>query len=53
MTRSWTPRGLKLGDMLRWALYRTAPTLPGEERVILWLRDDVFRLLDHEIAPTN
>lgn len=42
--QSWTPRGLKLADAIRWIIYRTAPTQPEELRVILWVREDICRL---------
>jgi hypothetical protein len=44
IVRTWTPGGLSVKDFIRWTLYRTAGTLPYEERVILWVREDVYRI---------
>lgn len=44
IVESWQPRGLPLKDVLRWAIYRRAPTPPEQQRVILWVREDIYRL---------
>ncbi len=43
--RSWVPEGMNLGSTLRWIIYRTAPTLPSEQRVVLWVREDIYQLV--------
>ncbi len=43
-TRSWSAGGLSVPDAIRWILYRSAPNQPAEQKVILWVREDVFRL---------
>jgi hypothetical protein len=45
IVRWWTPSGLTPSGFLRWVLYRSADTPPGTERVILWVREDVYRLV--------
>lgn len=47
--KAWTPQGLQAKDLLRWLFYRSAPTPPAEERVILWVREDIYRLQRSEI----
>lgn len=49
-TRTWTPRGLALEDVIRWVIYRRAPTPTADTRAILWVREDVFRLA-HAASP--
>lgn len=50
--KSWTPQGLSMEDLLRWLFYRSAPTSPAEQRVILWVREDIYRLQHSEMeAP--
>jgi hypothetical protein len=46
IAQSWTPGGLTLTDMVRWLLYRTAPAPTGETRIILWVREDIYRLVE-------
>lgn len=46
IAQSWTPRGLPLTNLARWLLYRTAPAPSGETRIILWVREDVYRLVE-------
>jgi 4-amino-4-deoxy-L-arabinose transferase-like glycosyltransferase len=49
-TRAWTPRGLALEDVIRWVIYRRAPTPTADTRAIMWVREDVFRLA-HAASP--
>lgn len=37
---SWRLEGLWGPDLVRWLLYRQAPTRPQEERVILWVKQE-------------
>lgn len=46
VAESWQPRGLSFADLARWAIYRRAPTEPSEERMILWVREDIYRLVE-------
>ncbi len=41
----WQPRGMGLADALRWLIYRQAGSAPEQERAILWVREDVYRLV--------
>lgn len=43
--RRWTPRGLPVLDYIRWVVYRTSSKPPEEMRVILWIREDIYRLV--------
>jgi hypothetical protein len=45
VVREWLPRGLSLPQVLSWLIYRTAPTQPVETRAILWVREDIYRLV--------
>ncbi|NDJ52470.1 MAG: hypothetical protein GYB68_05205 [Chloroflexi bacterium] len=45
IVRRWTPRGLTASQWVDWALYRHGP-LGLEQRVIVWITEDVYRLLD-------
>lgn len=47
----WLPRGMNAGDFVKWVLYRTAPTVSTEKRVILWVREDLYRLVPAGGAP--
>ena len=47
--KAWTPQGLQTADLLRWLFYRSAPTPSAEERVILWVREDIYRLQRSEM----
>jgi hypothetical protein len=42
---NWTPAGLSPADFVRWLLYRSAPTPTATENVILWVREDIYRLI--------
>ena len=45
-------RGLTAKQLASWMLYRTAPDTPaGEMRVILWVREDIYRLIPAGGAP--
>ena len=46
--RTWRPVGLNASQFLSWALYRRANTPPVETRVILWVREDVYRMAQTE-----
>ncbi len=48
--KGWTPQSLPVEDLLRWLLYRRAPTPPAEQRVILWVREDIYRLQGSEMG---
>ena len=41
----WQPRNLSFSDALRWLIYRTTPVEPTQMRAILWVREDVYRLV--------
>jgi hypothetical protein len=48
ITRSWKPANLPFFEYLRWVFYR-APNTPTEEvRMVLWVREDVYRLVSTE-----
>lgn len=51
VAQSWQPRGLPFADMVRWVIYRRAPTEPSNERMILWVREDVYRLVEQGGTP--
>ncbi len=44
ITRRWGPGGMTLTQIGRWLIYRRADTPAAEERVILWVREDIYRL---------
>jgi hypothetical protein len=41
----WSPQGLSGSDFFRWVLYRTAPNPGAQDKVILWVREDIYRLI--------
>jgi hypothetical protein len=43
---NWSPTGLSSADFVRWLLYRSASTPAAEEKVILWVREDIYRLIN-------
>jgi hypothetical protein len=45
IVRQWVPRGTTASDLVKWVLYRTAPTISSDKRVILWVREDLYRLV--------
>ncbi len=45
ITKSWTPGNLTLTEFLSWTIYRSAPGEPHGQRVILWVRNDIYELL--------
>ncbi len=45
IVRHWNLGGLSAGKALQWVFYRTADTPASEARVILWVREDVYRLV--------
>lgn len=47
----WLPRGLDLANTLRWLIYRQAGAAPEQERAILWVREDVYRLVQAGGTP--
>jgi hypothetical protein len=51
IVRRWLPRGLAPAQFFEWLLYRTASVPADEERVILWVRDDVYRLVPGSATP--
>ncbi|GAB4481221.1 MAG: hypothetical protein Kow00124_28750 [Anaerolineae bacterium] len=44
ITRTWGPGGMTPTQIGRWLIYRRAETPAAEERVILWVREDIYRL---------
>lgn len=44
----WTPAELPAREVIKWLLYREAATQPRQERVILWVREDIYRLSTRE-----
>jgi hypothetical protein len=53
VARSWSPAALNLADALKWIMYRTSPTPPSDQRVILWVREDIFRLVSAGGQPAQ
>nr|MBN1229820.1 hypothetical protein [Anaerolineae bacterium] len=49
--RYWKPTSLSLTDYLIWLIYRTPPLPATEDRVILWVREDIFRLVQAGGVP--
>jgi 4-amino-4-deoxy-L-arabinose transferase-like glycosyltransferase len=47
---AWRPAGLSAQEVLAW-LVRRGETLASEERVVLWVRDDIFRLMPQSETP--
>lgn len=47
----WQPRGLSLADTLRWLIYRTPVGEPAQEQAVLWVREDIYRLVEAGGAP--
>ncbi len=45
ITQSWTPETLTFTEFLAWTIYRGAQAEPRSERVILWVRNDIYELL--------
>jgi len=45
ITRRWSPRGMAWADFIHWLLYRSSRTPTSDERVILWVREDIYRLV--------
>ena len=43
--QTWQPHDLTIREFLLWIFYRTADQLPEESRTILWVREDIFRLV--------
>jgi hypothetical protein len=48
--RAWRPAGLSAQEVLAW-LVRRGETPASEERVVLWVRDDIFRLMPQSETP--
>lgn len=53
IARSWQPGGLNVADAIRWIMYRRAPAPTGEQRVILWVREDIYRLVPAGGEPAS
>lgn len=52
--RHWRPGGLPPNQFLSWMIYRTSPNPPPEElRVILWVREDIYRLIPAGGTPAT
>jgi len=49
----WQPRNLSFSDALRWLIYRTTPVEPTQMRAILWVREDVYRLVSAGGEPAQ
>jgi hypothetical protein len=45
LIRQWAPQRLSFEGFARWVMYRQADTPSAEQRVILWVREDVYRLV--------
>ncbi len=45
ITRRWKPANLPFFEYLRWIFYRAPNTPTEEERMVLWVREDVYRLV--------
>ena len=47
VVHQWLPRGLNANDFIQWLMYRSAPNsaAPVDYRVILWVREDLYRLV--------
>lgn len=45
IARQWSSAGLDAAGLLKWWIYRAAPTPPEDERVVLWVREDIYRLV--------
>ena len=52
VTRQWTPAGLDFQHFATWLVYRTDDAGPSaQDRVILWVREDVYQLVPKTSAP--
>jgi hypothetical protein len=51
IVRQWSPAGLDAAGLLKWWIYRSAPTPPEEARAVLWVREDIYRLVGAGGAP--
>ncbi|MBN1119806.1 MAG: glycosyltransferase family 39 protein, partial [Anaerolineae bacterium] len=45
ITESWTPENLMFTEFLSWTIYRSVKAETRSERVILWVRNDIYELL--------
>jgi hypothetical protein len=48
--RRWSPTGLLPAQVVWWAIYHRAITPPNDERIILWVREDVYSLSEPGIS---
>jgi hypothetical protein len=44
ITQGGLPTDLSIADFAKWVLYRSGPTPTAENRVILWVREDIYLL---------
>lgn len=52
VTRQWSVAGLDFPSFVSWLLYRTDNTNAiAQDRVILWVREDVYQLVPKENSP--
>jgi hypothetical protein len=49
--RAWRPGGLSDQGVLAWLLFRRGEIPTSEERVVLWVRDDIYRLMPQRRTP--
>lgn len=45
IVRRWLPEGLPMAELVKWVLYRSAASQPQTDWVILWVREDIYRLV--------
>ncbi len=43
--QDWSLAGMTIPQAAQWVIYRTAPTAPADQRMILWVRQDIYRLV--------
>jgi hypothetical protein len=49
VARAWEPTWADANQFLLWLFYRERPTPPQEYRLILWVQEDIYRLLPNEL----
>jgi predicted membrane-bound mannosyltransferase len=49
VARAWTPTWADANQFLLWLIYREGATPPEEYRFILWIQEDIYRLLPNEL----
>jgi hypothetical protein len=53
LARAWEPTWADANQFLLWLFYREGSTLPQEHRYILWVQEDIYRLLPNELQHTD